>query len=263
MRRVVARLLAAVFVVFLSGSAAAAAEPVEPFRYGYRLLETYPHASDAFTQGLFFDDGALYETTGQYGESSLRRVDLETGEVLQKTALPQSLFGEGAAMALGDIFVLSWKNGIAFRFDPENFTLEKSYSYEGEGWGLAFTGEELVMSDGGAQLRFIDPLTFEETRRLRVTLRGQPLHNLNELEWVDGEIFANVWKTDAIVRIDPSSGAVTGIIDLRGLLPDEDHEQGKTDVLNGIAYKGEKDVLYVTGKYWPKLFKIEIFEMLN
>ncbi len=248
---------------FLAVCSFAAAQSVEPFRYGYRILETYPHADDAFTQGLFFDQGALYETTGQYGQSSLRRVDLETGEVLQKTALPQSHFGEGAAMAHGDIFVLSWKQGTAFRFDPEDFTLEKSHRYDGEGWGLAFNGEELVMSDGSAELRFIDPLTFEETRRLKVTLRGQPLRNLNELEWIDGEIFANVWQTDALVRIDPSSGAVTGIVDLRGLLPHEDRKAGKTDVLNGVAYKGEKNTLYVTGKYWPKLFKIEIFEMLN
>ena len=252
-----------VLAALLAGCGAADAGPVEPDRYGYRVLESYPHAADAFTQGLFFDGGALYESTGQYGQSSLRRIDLETGEVLQKTALPQSHFGEGAAMANGDIFVLSWREGTAFRFDPEQFTLEKSYAYEGEGWGLSFNGEELVMSDGSAQLRFIDPLDFTETRRLTVTLRGNPLHNLNELEWIDGALFANVWQTDALVRINPSSGAVTGIVDLRGLLSDEDHQQGATDVLNGIAYDGEKNVLYVTGKYWPKLFKIELVEMNN
>ncbi len=255
------RRAAALAIIWIG--AANAAEPVEPVLYGYRVLESYPHATDAFTQGLFFEDGELYETTGQYGQSSLRRVELSTGKVLQKTALPQSHFGEGAAMANGDIFVLSWREGTAFRFDPEEFTLEKSYAYEGEGWGLSFNGDELVMSDGGAELRFIDPMTFEETRRLPVTLRGRPLGNLNELEWVDGEIFANVWQTDAIVRIDPSSGAVTGIIDLRGLLPDEDVIPGETDVLNGVAYNGEENVIYVTGKNWPKLFKVELVELNN
>ncbi len=242
---------------------AAAAQPAEPLLYGYRVIETYPHATDAFTQGLFFDEDTLYESTGQYGMSSLRRVDLKTGEVLQQTPLPMSHFGEGAAMADGDIFVLSWREGTAFRFDAKNFTLENNYAYEGEGWGLTFNGEELVMSDGGNQIRFLDPMTFEETRRLTVTLRGNPLPNLNELEWVDGELFANVWKTEAIVRIDPKSGAVTGIIDLRGLLADEDIVPGETDVLNGVAYKGEENVIYVTGKNWPKLFKIQLVEMNN
>jgi len=235
----------------------AAAGPVEPEVYGYEVLETYPHEKDAFTQGLFFDGDALFESTGQYGQSSLRKVDLGTGDVLQKTALPATIFGEGAAMVGDDIYVLSWKEGAAMRFDSTTFKLKNRYAYEGEGWGLSFNGEELIMSDGGSQLRFIDPVTFSETRRLTVTLRGQPLHSLNELEWVDGEIFANVWHTDALVRIDPSSGAVTGIVDLRGLLSNEDHAAG-ADVLNGVAYKGEADVLYVTGKYWPKLFKIKI-----
>lgn len=256
------RFVAAAIALLWAG-AAAAQQPVEPVFYGYEVVEAYPHAADSFTQGLFFDEGALYETTGHYGQSTLRRVDLDTGEILQQTPLPQSHFAEGAAMADGDIFVLSWREGTAFRFDAEKFTLEKNYPYEGEGWGLSFTGEELVMSDGGAELRFIDPLTFEETRRLTVTLRGQPLRNLNELEWIDGEIFANVWQTDAIVRIDPKSGAVTGVIDLRGLLPDEDFVAGETDVLNGVAWNGEKNVLYVTGKNWPKLFKIRLVEMNN
>lgn len=256
------RLIAAAIAFFWAG-AAAAQQPVEPVFYGYEVIEAYPHSTDAFTQGLFFDGGALYETTGHYGRSTLRRVDLETGEVIRQTPLPQSHFAEGAAMADGDIFVLSWREGTAFRFDADRFTLEKSHAYEGEGWGLAFTGEELVMSDGGSALRFIDPLTFEETRRLTVTLRGQPLRNLNELEWIDGEIFANVWQTDAIVRIDPKSGAVTGVIDLRGILPEEDFIPGETDVLNGVAWNGEKNVLYVTGKNWPKLFKIRLVEMNN
>jgi len=250
-------------VFLVAACASAGAQPVEPIQYGYRILETYPHARDAFTQGLFFEDGELYESTGQYGQSSLRKVDLETGEVLQRTALPQSHFGEGAAFINGDIFVLSWREGTALRFDAENFTLKRSHAYDGEGWGLTTRDDVLVMSDGTSQLRFIDPLDFAEIRRLDVTLRGEPLPHLNELEWIDGEVFANVWRTNAVVRIDPSSGAVTGIIDLRGLLQDEDIVRGETDVLNGVAWNGEDNVLYVTGKNWPKLFKIELIEMAN
>ena len=261
------RPVALISFVFVSLASALAtpvsAAPVEPILYGYRIVETYPHDRSAFTQGLFFNDGALYESTGQYGASSLRRIDHETGEIVQETPLPQSYFGEGAAMAGDDIFLLSWREGTAFRFDAEDFTLENSHAYEGEGWGLTYDGEALIMSDGTAELRFIDPEDFTELRRLQVTLRGKPLKNLNELEWVDGEIYANVWQTNALVRIDPDTGAVIGIIDLRGLLTDEDFIRGETDVLNGIAHRGEDDILYVTGKYWPKLFKIDVIELAN
>ena len=252
-------LILALFAICLPAKAG----PVEPINYGYRILETYPHARDAFTQGLFFDDGALYESTGQYGASTLRKVDLETGAVLQQTALPQTHFGEGAAIVDGDIFVISWREKTAFRFDSEAFTLKSHHAYEGEGWGLTYDGEALIMSDGTAQLRFYNPLDFTEIRQLGVTLRGNPLPQLNELEWINGEIYANVWQTNAVVRIDPSSGAVTGVIDLRGLLSDEDFTPGETDVLNGVAWKGEKNILYVTGKNWPKLFKIELIELTN
>lgn len=248
--------------IFALTSAASAQAP-EPILYGYRILETYPHARDAFTQGLFFDDGALYESTGQYGESSLRQVDLTSGDVMRRTDLPQSFFGEGSAFVDGDIFMLSWREGSALRYGAEDFTLKNSYSYKGEGWGLTYDGESLIMSDGTPQLRFIDPDTFVEERRVEVTLRGKPLKQLNELEWIDGAVYANVWKTNALVRIDPETGVVTGIVDMRGLLEAEDIIPGETDVLNGVAYAGEKDVLYVTGKYWPKLFKIELVELTN
>ena len=255
--------LSSLFAALIAGLTPACAAPLEPVLYGYRVVDVYPHDPTAFTQGLFFEDGELYESTGQYGESSLRKVALETGEVVQKTSLPQSHFGEGAAMAGEDIYVLSWREGTAFRFGADDFKLKASFSYTGEGWGLTFNGEQLIMSDGTPALRFLDPLTFEETRRLTVTLRGRPLGNLNELEWIGGEIYANVWQTDAVVRIDPSSGAVAGIIDLRGLLADEDFVRGETDVLNGVAHDGKDGVLYVTGKNWPKLFKIELVEMNN
>lgn len=247
-------------LLVLVGAPATANEPAHPVIYGYRVLETYPHATDAFTQGLFFNDGALYESTGNYGQSSLRRVDLETGEILQQTDLPASVFGEGAAIAGDSIFVLSWRENTALRFDAASFALEEQYTYYGEGWGLTFNGDELVMSDGTADIRFIDPETFIETRRITAMLGGKPLRYLNELEWVDGYIYANVWPKNALVRIDPESGVVTGVISLRGLLPEEDYVPGKTDVLNGIASLGEENILYVTGKNWPKLFKIELVE---
>ena len=252
-------LILAVLVVCVPAKAG----PVEPIYYGYRILETYPHARDAFTQGLFFDGEKLYESTGQYGESSLREVDLKSGDVLRKTDLSPSFFGEGAAMVDGDIFMLSWQEGAAFRYDADNFSMKNSYAYDGEGWGLTYDGESLIMSDGTSDLRFLDPDTFAEKRRLEVTLRGKPLTRLNELEWIDGMIYANVWKTNALVMIDAESGAVTGIVDMRGLLDAEDIIPGETDVLNGVAYADEDGVLYVTGKYWPKLFKIELIEMTN
>ncbi len=250
-------------IVAVASMGGAFAQAPEPILYGYRILETYPHARDAFTQGLFFDDGKLYESTGQYGESSLRQVDLTSGDVMRRTDLPQSFFGEGSAFVDGDIFMLSWREGSALRYGAEDFTLKNSYSYKGEGWGLTYDGESLVMSDGTPQLRFIDPDTFTEERRVEVTLRGKPLKQLNELEWIDGAVYANVWKTNALVRIDPDTGVINGIVDLRGLLEAEDIVPGETDVLNGVAYAGEKDVLYVTGKYWPKLFKIELVELTN
>mgnify|MGYP003700308673 CR=1 FL=1 len=233
-------------------------EPAQPVIYDHRILETYPHSTEAFTQGLFFNEGALYESTGNYGQSSLRRVDLVTGDILQKINLPGAVFGEGAAIIGDDIFVVSWREQTAFRFNAQSFTLEESYSYDGEGWGLTSNGEALIMSDGTDELRFFDPETFSETRRIKVTLGGKPLRFLNELEWIDGRIYANVWPKHALVRIDPESGVVTGVIDLNGLLPESDYVIGKTDVLNGIAYRGEENVLYVTGKNWPKLFKIEL-----
>ena len=251
----------AFFIVF--GVLFGVAHAAEPVLYGYRILETFPHSRDAFTQGLFFDGDDLYESTGQYGQSSLRQVNLESGEVLRKTTLPETYFGEGSTIVDGDIFMLSWRSGAAFRFDSDDFGLEESFAYEGEGWGLAYDGKTLIMSDGTPELRFIDPENFAEQRRLTVKLRVKPLKHLNELEWVDGAVYANVWKTNALVRIDPQTGDVTGIVDLRGLLEAEDMVPGETDVLNGVAYDGEDGVFYVTGKYWPKLFKIELIELVN
>lgn len=226
--------------------------------YDYRVVNTFPHDADAFTQGLFFEDGALYESTGQYGESKLRETSLETGQTLRSLPLSDRVFAEGSTLIGNRIIVLTWRSGTGIVVDRESFKAEKTFRYDGEGWGLTDDGARLIMSDGTSELRFLDPETLQETGRLSVTFRGKPLPKINELEWVEGEIFANVWHSDAIIRIDPETGVVTGLIDMRGILPDEDFVAGKTDVLNGIAYDDETDRLFVTGKYWPSLFEIEL-----
>ncbi|CAK9039351.1 Glutaminyl-peptide cyclotransferase (Glutaminyl cyclase) [Durusdinium trenchii] len=232
-----------------------------PIFYDYRIVNAYPHQTSAFTQGLFFHDGALFESTGRYGASSLRKITLATGEIEKITPLPASIFAEGAVGWEGSIFLLTWRAGKGFIFDHETFKQTGDFDYAGEGWGLTHDGEKLIMSDGASDLRFLDPETLEETGRLPVTLQGRPLHNLNELEWIDGEIFANIWQSEFIVRIDLKSGVVTGVIDLRDLLNADDITPGQTDVLNGIAYDAETGRLFVTGKNWPKLFEIELIEM--
>jgi len=233
---------------------------VNPTYYDYRVINTYPHDDTAFTQGLFFDHGVMFESTGLIGQSTLRRVDLATGEVLQRTDLADDLFGEGIALAGDKIISLTWRAGKGFVFDKKTFSKLKSFSYEGEGWGITFDGAQLIMSDGTATLRMLDLETLDVTSTLDVSFRGKPVRRLNELEWIDGAIFANIWGMNAIVRIDPNSGVVTGVIDLRGLLPEEDFTEGKTNVLNGIAYDAETKRLFVTGKNWPKLFEIELVE---
>ena len=241
-------------------AASANAQPARAAIYDYRVVATYPHDPNAFTQGLFFHDGALFETTGQYGRSRLRRVALETGRAERETALPDSVFGEGS-VGWGDrLVVLSWRSGRGFIHDDETLERSAEFTYRGEGWGLTHDGARLIMSDGTSSLRFLDPETLEETGTLAITFNGRPLDKLNELEWVAGEIFANIWQTDAIARIDPDTGIVTGLIDLRGLLPADARQPGHTDVLNGIAYDPQAERLYVTGKNWPSLFAIELSE---
>lgn len=241
----------------LAANGDAPAVPVEPAFYDYRVVKTYPHDTGVFTQGLFFHDGALYETAGRYGESRLLKVDPETGAALRKFSFEDTIFAEGAVLWEDDIIVLSWRSGKGFVFDQETFEREQTFTYPGEGWGVTHDGERLIMSDGTPALRFLDPETLEETGRLTVTFRGRPLNNINELEWIEGEIFANVWQSDAIVRIDPASGAVTGVVDMRGLL-DADARRNGADVLNGIAYDPDTERLFVTGKYWPNLYEIEL-----
>jgi glutamine cyclotransferase len=224
--------------------------------YGYQVQHAYPHDPRAFTQGLQYVDGFLYEGTGQNGQSSIRKVKLETGEVLAKRDLPAEHFGEGITVWKNDLIELTWQSHIAFVYDRATFQLKKQFSYRGEGWGLTHNGSDLIMSDGTAELRVLDPATFVEKRRILVTAAGQPLRNLNELEFVKGEIFANVWQTDYVARIAPDTGRVTAYIDLRGLLTPA--ERAHTDVLNGIAFDSERDRLFVTGKWWPKVFQIAL-----
>ncbi len=226
--------------------------------FGYRVVREHPHDRRAYTQGLAYVDGVLYEGTGLNGQSSLRRVDLETGEVLQTVGLSKEYFGEGIAV-LGDrIYQLTWRNGICIVFDRETFEGLEVFTYQTEGWGLTTDGEQLIMSDGTNRLFIRDPETFAELDTIDVYDGVRAIWNLNELEIVDGEIWANVYQTDRIARIDPETGQVTGWIDLTGLLSEKDRGKHKVDVLNGIAHDPETDRLFVTGKLWPKLFEIEV-----
>jgi len=244
--------IAALFGIGFTGQSGIGAVPT----FTYRIVRVYPHDPNAFTQGLQYVDGVLYEGTGLNGRSSIRKVALETGKVLQQRALPAEHFGEGITVFKNDLFELTWQTHVAFVYDRETFEPRKRFSYPGEGWGLTSDGANLIMSDGTSQLRVIDPSTFTEKRRINVTAAGQPLRELNELEYVKGEIFANIWQTDFIARVAPESGRVTGYIDLRGLLTPS--ERANTDVLNGIAYDAAHDRLFVTGKLWPKLFEIQV-----
>lgn len=223
---------------------------------GYRVVHVFPHDPQAFTQGLVYFDGFLYEGTGLNGRSTIRKVRLENGEVLQMQKLDAQYFGEGITVFGGTVFELTWQSGIGFLYDRASFQRKGTFSYRGEGWGLTHDGRRLIMSDGSAHLRFLDPATQKELSRLQVTDGGKPVVNLNELEYVKGEILANVWQTDRVARISPKTGRVAGWIDLKGLLSARD-AQG-VDVLNGIAYDAAGDRLFVTGKLWPKLFEIQI-----
>ncbi len=226
--------------------------------YGFVVKNTYPHDAQAFTQGLFFKDGFLYESTGLNGRSSVRKVELTTGKVLQKKDIPAEFFGEGIAEIDGNIVALTWQSQLGFVMDGKTFQQKRQFSYSGEGWGLASDQHNLYMSDGSNVIRVWNP-ALEEVRRIQVTANGKPVERLNELEWVDGELYANVWGTDVIARIDPQTGNVVGWIDLTALLPQNQRSMVSMDaVLNGIAYDAKRHRLFVTGKLWPKLFEISL-----
>ena len=235
----------------------AAAAPAKPAVYGYRIVHVYPHDPDAFTEGLFYLEGKMYESTGLNGRSQIREERLEDGKVLRSINVDRRYFGEGIVAWGSEIRSLTWQGGVGFRWRRSDFVRVGEFHYPGEGWALTRNDRDIIMSDGTAQLRFLDPATMAERRRITVTDEGRPVERLNELEWVKGEIFANVWMTSRIARIDPKSGRVTGWIDLAQLVA-EHAPPGEDSVLNGIAYDAAKDRLFVTGKNWPSLLEIKL-----
>lgn len=236
-----------------------AALPLASAADAYKVIHTYPHDPDAFTQGLIFVDGQLYESTGLNGHSTLRMDDLETGKVLQHIDVPAQYFAEGLTNWHSNLVQLTWKAHTAFVYDRFSFRLLKILHYDGEGWGLTQDGKNLILSDGSATLRFLNPETFQVVRRINVTDQGQPVKELNELEYIHGQIYTNVWYSNKIARISPQTGKVLGWIDLSDLVSSLGL-QNQDAVLNGIAYDNQHDRLFITGKLWPKLFEIKVTE---
>jgi len=224
--------------------------------YGYTVVKSYPHDPQAFTQGLIFRDGVLFESTGINGQSSLRKVRLETGEVLQRSSVDARYFAEGMTDWGNRLIQLTYTTKVGFVYDLATFSLQRTFDYTGQGWGLTHDTRRLIMSDGTSALRFLDPDTLRETGRVTVTDSGKPIENLNELEWVKGQVFANVWLTDRIAIIAPDTGRVAAWLDLAGIRGPV--RSGSDDVLNGIAYDAAGDRLFVTGKLWPRLFEIRM-----
>ena len=244
----------ALSLLVLMACAARASVPI----YDVDVVHTYPHDVSAYTEGLFYLDGFLYESTGLEGHSSIRKVRIETGAVVKKIDVPAQYFGEGIVNWGHHLVSLTWKTQVGFVYDLASLKVQREFHYEGEGWALTQDGKQLIMSDGTPELRFLNPQTLHETNRIQVTLDGKPVRNVNELEWVKGEIYANVWETNWIARIDPRDGHVVGVINLAGLLKPSDQVSGPDSVLNGIAYDAKGDRLFVTGKNWPKLFEIRL-----
>jgi len=243
--------------IFLVLAALIAAAPLASGDDSYRVVHAYPHDPRAYTQGLVFVDGRLYESTGLNGRSSLRMDDLATGRVLQSAVVPSQYFAEGLTNWGSTLVQLTWQSHVAFVYDRFSFRLLRTLHYNCEGWGLTQDGKTLIESDGTAEIRFFDPQTFREIRHITVKDRGLPVPELNELEYIHGQIYANVWHTDRIARISPATGRVLGWIDLAGLLPESQRSDPEA-VLNGIAYDAAHDRLFVTGKLWPQLFEIKV-----
>jgi glutaminyl-peptide cyclotransferase len=254
MTRTAARLLALALLAMGATLPAQAAIPV----YGVKVVHAYPHDPRAFTEGLFYQDGYLYESTGQLGESSVRKVELATGKVVQQKVVPPPYFGEGIVEWHGQIKQLTWRNQYGFVYDQATFKDAGGFSYDGEGWALTRDATHVYMSDGTPTIRILDPDTMQPVGKIDVTADGVPLANINELEWVKGEIYANVWLTSRIARIDPKSGKVVGWIELKGMFDYSRLGEPADDVPNGIAYDAERDRLFVTGKRWPKIFEIKL-----
>ncbi len=226
-------------------------------RYGYQIVNIWPHDSNAFTQGLVFSEGKLLESTGKEGRSSLRSVELETGNVLKKVEVPLPYFAEGITLLKGKIYQLTWQHQLGYIYDYGSFEKIGQFSYEGEGWGLTTDGRSLILSDGSNRIRFLDPDSFRVTKTIAVVDGKTPVNQLNELEYVQGEIYANIWHDQKIATINPQTGRVTAWIDLTGLLPQNDVQEEEA-VLNGIAYDEARNRLFVTGKLWPRVFEIKV-----
>jgi glutamine cyclotransferase len=223
---------------------------------GYKIVNTYPHDQEAYTQGLVFDNGFLYEGTGLYKKSTLRKVELNTGKIIKIHKLPDEIFGEGITIYEDKIIQLTWKSNIGYVYDKETFELLEVFNYSTDGWGITHNGTNLIISNGSSTLHVLDPRTFEKIGEIEVFDDNGPVSEINELEYVRGEIYANIWKTDRIARFDPKSGQVKGWIELKGLTSDISSDSDA--VLNGIAYDKNQDRLFVTGKLYPKIFEIEI-----
>jgi glutaminyl-peptide cyclotransferase len=236
-------------------------QPTVPSRapqYSYRVVNVYPHDPKAFTQGLVYQDGFLFESTGRFGLSSVRKTRLETGEVVAEHRIGNRYWGEGLAEWKDQLIQITWQAKVAFVYDRADFRLLNTFHYSGEGWGLTHDGKQLIMSDGSETLRLFDPVSFKLKGRISVRDGSEPVYRMNELEYVRGEVFANIWHTDRIARISPASGRVVGWIDLTGLLPPVYKLNDPEAVLNGIAYDADNNRLFVTGKLWPRLFEIEL-----
>lgn len=232
--------------------------PLTPQILDAEVVQSFPHETDAFTQGFLFADGVLIESTGRKGQSRLRKLSMRTGKPIQEVALPEDVFGEGTARVDDRLVTLTWHSGQGFIYDLESLEQVGAFSFGGQGWGLTYDGEKLIMSDGTSRLRFLSPETFEEIGGVDVTLSGQALPRLNELEFIDGKVWANVFMQDFLVRIDPETGVVDQVADLRHLFPRERREDQLDDVLNGIAYEENTGRLFVTGKNWPLMFEINL-----
>ena len=237
----------------MSGSARAAV-PV----YTVKVVKTYPHDPAAFTEGLYYRNGSLYESTGRNGQSFIRQVSLDSGKVIRQVTIDKKYFGEGIAPWGDHIISLTWTDGAGFVWSSKDFKVRRNFSYSGEGWGLTGNDKNLIMSDGTSTIRFLDPVTLKTVRTLPVTINGRAIDQINELEWVDGEIYANVWRTREIIRIDPQTGKITGVIQLNSLPETHDNTLDVDAVANGIAYDAKAKRLFVTGKLWPNLYEVKL-----
>lgn len=250
MRSVIAAVLMSIFLLSCSDA--------KVKMYGIEVVAEYPHDTDAYTQGLYFDEGKLYESTGLHGKSTFRKVDFESGEVIKRLDFDKKYFVEGSVRFKDNIYILTWDSRIAFVYDAKTLEYKSSWKYPREGWGLTTDGRQLIASDGSANLYFLDENFAQKDKKL-VTIENRPVRWLNELEYIDGKVWANVYTTDEIVIINPKTGKVEGVVDCRGLLP-KSLRKPSTDVLNGIAYNPDTRKIYLTGKNWPKLYEIKLVE---